>query len=237
MTHKLGMDFAPGDESSEHRRAGSPKSAVETVPTAGLALVRSLSTRLFFLALILASTSAIRRHMLDAAGVEYEATRPQVDEDELKLGIAGSSEVAQRLAAAKALSVLGEWVIGSDSVVEVAGQRFDKPRDRADAADHLRFFSGKTMRLTSAVALARGGTLDWSHVEAAILEVRPLSNGFINAYLDAEWPEVGYTVGVFRLEGRGVQLFERIDGNHFTILGMPLIPLLGALRDRGLIPA
>jgi septum formation protein len=79
--------------------------------------------------------------------------------------------------------------------------------------------------------------LDWSHVETAELHVRPLSDGFIADYLDAEWPAVGYTVGVFRLEARGVQLFDRIDGDHFTILGMPLIPLLGALRERGLVAA
>ena len=94
--------------------------------------------------------------------------------------------------------------------------------------------AGKAMLLTSAVALARGGELDWRHVESATLHVRALSDQFIHSYLDAEWPDVGYTVGVFRLEGRGVQLFERIEGDHFTILGMPLIPLLGALRERGL---
>jgi septum formation protein len=93
------------------------------------------------------------------------------------------------------------------------------------------------MQLTSAVALARGGAIDWRHVETARLKVRQLSSGFIDDYLDAEWPAVGYTVGVFRLEARGVQLFERIDGDYFTILGMPLIPLLGALRDRGLLLA
>jgi len=93
------------------------------------------------------------------------------------------------------------------------------------------------MLLTSAVALARGGEVDWRHVESATLRVRDLSEQFIESYLDAEWPEVGYTVGVFRLEGRGVQLFERIEGDHFTILGMPLIPLLGALRERGLLVA
>jgi septum formation protein len=91
------------------------------------------------------------------------------------------------------------------------------------------------MRLTSAVALAHGGNLDWSHVETATLQVRQLSDAFIADYLHAEWPEVGYTVGVFRLEARGVQLFDRIEGDHFTILGMPLIPLLGALRERGLL--
>jgi septum formation protein len=189
------------------------------------------------LALILASTSAIRRRMLDAAGVVYEAVKPGVDEAELKLGLTSAEAVARRLAEAKAVSIAGDWVIGSDSVVSVDGRLFDKPRDRDEAAQHLRFFSGQTMQLTSAVALAQRGAVDWSHVETARLEVRPLSDAFIDAYLDAEWPEVGYCVGVFRLEGRGVQLFDRIEGDHFTILGMPLIPLLGALRERGLLPA
>jgi len=188
------------------------------------------------LTLILASTSAIRRQMLDAAGVPFEAVTPQVDEDELKMGLTSPEEIAGRLAVAKAVSVPGAWVVGSDSVVSSGGRLFSKPRDIAEAAEHLRFFSGKSMHLTSAVALAHGGTPDWSHIETATLEVRSLSDEFIADYLDAEWPEVGYTVGVFRLEGRGVQLFDRIDGDHFTILGMPLIPLLGALRERGLLP-
>lgn len=175
--------------------------------------------------------------MLDAAGVEYQAAKPQVDEAELKLGLSGARKIALQLAIAKAVSIPGEWVIGSDSVVAVGERLFDKPRDRAEGAEHLRFFSGRTMELTSAVALANGGTLEWSHVETARLSVRPLSDTFIDSYLDAEWPEVGYTVGVFRLEGRGVQLFDQIDGDHFTILGMPLLPLLCALRERGLLAA
>ena len=175
--------------------------------------------------------------MLDAAGVGYEAIRPQVDEEELKLGLSDARDIAERLAAAKAVSIPGDWVIGSDSVVSSGERLFNKPRDRDEAAEHLRFFSGKPMLLTSAVALAHGGMLDWSHVETATLQVRPLSEAFIADYLDAEWPDVGYTVGVFRLEARGVQLFDRIDGDHFTILGMPLIPLLGALRERGLLPS
>jgi len=93
------------------------------------------------------------------------------------------------------------------------------------------------MYLTSAVALARGGNVDWRHVETVELDVRSLSDDFIAGYLDAEWPEVGYCVGVFRMEARGVQLFSSIRGNHFTILGMPLLPLLGALRDRSVIPS
>jgi septum formation protein len=151
--------------------------------------------------------------------------------------LGSADEVALRLAEAKAVSVPGTWVVGSDSVVSAGGRQFDKPFDRAEAANHLRFFSGKEMQLTSAVALAHGGRLDWSHTETARLRVRPLSDAFIAEYLDAEWPEVGYTVGVFRLEGRGVQLFSSIDGDHFTILGMPLLPLLGALRERGLLLA
>ena len=190
------------------------------------------------MALILASTSAIRRQMLDAAGVSYRVARPNVDENAVKSRLNDATQIASELAAAKAASVGGEdWAIGSDSVVSVNDRLFDKPRDRADAAEHLRIFSGTTMQLTSAVALARAGKSGWLHVETAALKVRPLSDAFIADYLDAEWPEVGYTVGVFRLEGRGVQLFEKIDGDHFTILGMPLIALLGALRERGLLLA
>lgn len=190
--------------------------------------------------LILASTSPIRRQMLDAAGIEYEVAQPELDESEIKARLKDAGEIASELAAAKALSVsasANDWLIGSDSVVSVEARLFDKPQDREAAADHLRFFSGKTMLLTSAVALARNGLVDWTHVETARLQVRSLSHRFIESYLDAEWPEVGYCVGVFRLEGRGVQLFERIDGDHFAILGMPLLPLLGALRERGLLTA
>ena len=189
--------------------------------------------------IVLASKSASRRSMLAAAGVEFEVRPAAIDERalEARLGAADPSEVARALAEAKALSVGAGTrpVLGSDSVVSVEGHRFDKPASRAQAAEHLRFFSGKPMRLTSAVALARSGRADWRHVDTADLFVRELSDDFVNAYLDAEWPEVGYCVGVFRLEGRGVQLFDRIHGDHFTILGMPLLPLLGALRQRGLL--
>ena len=193
------------------------------------------------MALILASTSAIRRQMLRAAGVEHDAVGSGVVEESIKAASADAAALATELAQAKALSVSRTsseaWVIGSDSLVSVDGRRFDKPADRAQAAEHLRFFSGKTMQLTSAAALARKGRVDWSHAETARLEVRPLSDAFIESYLDSEWPEVAYCVGVFRLEGPGVQLFERIAGDHFTILGMPLLPLLGALRHRGLLAA
>lgn len=177
--------------------------------------------------------------MLNAAGIAVETMSPEVDEAAFKTGQPGPDAV--RLAEAKALAVSArrrnDWSIGSDSIVSVDGRPFDKPRDRDEAAAHLRTFSGKRMVLTSAVALAKDGVIDWSVMDEAILSVRPLGETFIADYLDAEWPDVGYCVGVFRMEGRGVQLFDHIDGSHFTILGMPLLPLLGALRDRGIIPA
>ena len=188
--------------------------------------------------MILASTSPIRRAMLQAAGVQAEAVPPEIDEAALKTG-ADAKSIARVLAEAKARAVSerrgGDWVIGSDSVVNVGGRTFDKPANREEAAEHLRFFSGKPMTLTSAVALACDGEIDWSVSDSATLHLRVLSDDFIARYLDAEWPEVGYCVGVFRMEGRGVQLFELIEGSHFTILGMPLLPLIGALRARGLL--
>jgi len=200
----------------------------------------AFSTR-FAVSLILASSSPIRRQLLDAAGIPHDVAGPSVDEETLKARFDRAPDIAGELAQAKALSVSAhqpdDWVIGSDSVVSAGGRLFDKPKDRGEAAEHLRFFSGKEMQLSSAVALAHGGVLDWSQVETARLQVRELSDSFIADYLDAEWPEVGYTVGVFRLEARGVQLFESIAGDHFTILGMPLLPLLGALRERGLLLA
>jgi len=189
--------------------------------------------------LILASASPIRRKILQDAGVEFEVVPADIDEESAKDGKLELESIAQSLAEAKALAVSnlrpGVWVIGSDSVVAVEGRLFNKPRSRDEAAEHLRFFSRKKMLLTSGVVLARDGEIDWSHIGRAELEVRELSETFIQSYLDAEWPEVGNTVGVFRMEGRGVQLFEALAGGHFTILGMPLIPLLKRLRDKGLL--
>jgi septum formation protein len=193
------------------------------------------------MSLILASNSAIRRVMLAQVGLDFEVVSPDFDEESVKgRHVGDDASLARQLAEGKAgslHSVGGDWVIGSDSVVCVDGVRYSKPRDREQAAAHLRAFSGRTMFLSSAAALARGGQIDWSHAETARLEVRPLSENFIQAYLDAEWPEVGYCVGVFRMEGRGVTLFERVEGSYFAILGMPLLPLLGALRERGLAAA
>ena len=189
--------------------------------------------------LVLASSSPIRRAMLESAGLTLEIVPARIDEAVFKAKGSSPAVISTELAKAKALDVSSsrpdDWVIGSDSIVSVGGRLFDKPADRDQAAEHLRFFSGKAMELTSAVALARRGSADWSYSETAVLKVRELSEAFIQSYLSLDWPEVAYCVGVFRMEGPGVQLFETIDGDHFTILGMPLLPLLGALRDRGVL--
>jgi septum formation protein len=191
--------------------------------------------------IILASKSASRRTMLGAAGVEFEVRPAAIDERavEAELGEADPATVALSLAEAKALSVSGGGlpVLGSDSVVSVAGRRFNKPASRTLAAEHLRYFSGKTMELHSAAAIAVGGHLRWSHLARAELKVRELTDDFIERYLVAEWPEVAQCVGVFRIESVGVQLFESIDGDMFTVLGMPLLPVLGALRQLEELPA
>lgn len=193
--------------------------------------------------IVLASQSASRQAMLRAAGVPFTARPARLDERALEQGLAGQepARIALALAGAKALAVSGEaasggLVLGSDSLVVVDGRRFDKPAGRDEAAAHLRFFSGKAMELHSAAALARDGELVWQHADRAVLQVRDLSDAFIARYLDAEWPEVAVCVGVFRIEALGVQLFDRIEGDQFTVLGMPLLPVLGALRDLGELP-
>ncbi|MBB3359218.1 septum formation protein [Novosphingobium capsulatum] len=192
--------------------------------------------------IVLASQSASRKAMLDAAGVPFEARSSDVDEGEIKrelIGVPGC-QVAQILAEAKAMPVSaampGRLVLGGDSLVEVCGRSFDKPQSREQAAEHLRFFSGQTMQLHSAAVLMRDGQVTWRHCETARLKVRRLSDSFIDSYLHKEWPAVSGCVGVFRIEALGVQLFESIEGSHFTVLGMPLLALLAALRTAGELP-
>ncbi len=191
--------------------------------------------------IVLASNSASRKAMLEAAGIAFEAVGADVDERALEAEIDGAdpAEVAQALAAAKAAAVSahrpGDLVLGSDSLVEVDGRRFDKPASRENAAEHLRSFSGKVMTLHSAAALAKDGQIVWIGSDFARLRVRELGEDFIAAYLDAEWPAVSCCVGVFRIEGPGVQLFDSIAGDQFTVLGMPLLQVLDALRDEGVL--
>ena len=190
--------------------------------------------------IVLASASASRKAMLEAAGIAFVARSPEVDERALEAEMEGAepAEIAQALAAAKATALQGSGlVLGSDSLVEVEGRRFDKPRSREEAAEHLRFFSGRAMTLHSAAALARNGRIVWIGSDFARLIVRELSDDFIAAYLDAEWPAVSHCVGVFRIEGPGPQLFESVIGDQFTVLGMPLLQVLAALREEGALLA
>ena len=194
--------------------------------------------------LILASQSASRRAMLAAAGVPFTAEAAHVDEDAAKASLADLTprDLADALAELKAVKVSarrpGALVLGSDSVVALAdGTLLSKPESRDEAADHLRRMSAGTHRLWSAAVIAEDGRPVWRHVDGATLHVRALSYSFIDRYLDAEWPAVGGCVGVVRIEGVGVQLFSRVDGSQFTILGLPLLPVLGFLRDRGVMPS
>lgn len=193
--------------------------------------------------LILASKSASRRAMLDAAGVAYDSIPADIDERAVEADLAGAApaEVAEALAVAKAAAVAAlhpqALVLGSDSLVVAGERRFDKPRSAEEAAEHLRFFSGKVMELHSAAALVRDGGCEWSHASIARLHVRALSDEFIAHYLSLEWPAISHTVGAFRIEGPGVQLFSAVEGDQFTVLGMPLLPLLGALREEGVLVA
>ncbi|HLZ79160.1 MAG TPA: nucleoside triphosphate pyrophosphatase [Sphingomonas sp.] len=196
--------------------------------------------------IILASGSASRRAMLEAAGVAFEVVRPQVDEDAAKeaLKVEGveARGLADALAELKAVAVSrrmpGRIVVGSDSTVALAdGTLLDKPGTRERAADQLRLMRGGTHRLVSAVVGARDGASVWRHVDVAKLYVRDFSDIFLDGYLDVEWPAIAGCVGCFRIEGPGVQLFSKVEGSQFTILGMPLMPLLGWLRDVGEMPA
>ena len=194
--------------------------------------------------IVLASQSASRRAMLTAAGVPFEAVAAGVDEDAAKASLAHLSprDLADALAELKAVKVSGRMperlVLGGDSLVALAdGTVLDKPGTREIAAEHLRRMSGGTHDLFSAAVLAEGGRPVWRVVDRARLHVRPLSYTFIEWYLDREWPAIAGCVGCFRLEALGPQLFTRIEGDSFTVLGLPLLPVLDALRLRGVIPA
>lgn len=194
--------------------------------------------------IVLASGSATRRAMLAAAGVAQEAVSPMMDEDAAKAALAhlGGRDLADALAELKATKLSarrpGDLILGCDSTVEAAdGRLLDKAADRDEARAQLLALSGTTHRLWSAAVLVRAGRPLWRHVDGAKLTMRSLSEPFLDAYLDAEWPAIGGCVGGYRLEGLGAQLFARIDGSHFTILGLPLLPLLAQLRAMGEMPS
>ncbi|AWN53811.1 Maf family nucleotide pyrophosphatase [Methylobacterium sp. 17Sr1-1] len=191
--------------------------------------------------LLLASTSPTRRMLLGSAGLTVETRAPGVDERAVEAEAAGLSpqNLAERLAAAKAGAVAARApdrvVIGADQVLDLDGTVFHKPADRAGAAAHLARLQGRTHALHSAVALAVGGAVADRFVVTARLTMRPLDEAGIAAYLDAAGPAVTGSVGAYQLEGVGIHLFDRIEGDHSTILGLPLLPLLARLRARGLL--
>ena len=199
--------------------------------------------------LVLASQSASRRAMLSAAGVVFEAVAARVDEEAAKAALRGEGlaarDMADALAELKAIKVSSgaplsngaqALVLGSDSIVALEdGTMLDKPVSREQAADHLRRMSGKRHELVSAAVIAEGGRPVWRVVDRARMHVRPLSDAFIERYLDAEWPAIAGCVGCYRIEGPGAQLFSRIEGSHFTVLGLPLLPVLDYLRVRGVL--
>lgn len=163
-----------------------------------------------------------------------------IDESAVKETTAGEVEsVALRLAEAKALAVCGRhpgaFVVGADQILELDGRRFDKPADRAEAARHLRALRGRTHRLISAVATARDGVVLWRHVDTARLTMRAFDDAFLERYLDAAGDAIFGCVGAYRLEGVGAQLFETVDGAYFTVLGLPLLPLLEHLRHEAIL--
>jgi septum formation protein len=194
---------------------------------------------------ILASQSRSRRRMLEAAGLAFEAIASTVDEPRLRARIEASGAdcspgaIARALAAAKAQEVSllhpDAIVIGGDQVLALGARIFEKPPDLAAARRHLLDLRGQTHVLISAVVLAQGGTVIWEHADTARLAVREFSPEFLDRYISTAGEDVCLSVGAYQLEGLGAQLFERLDGDYFTILGLPLIALLGALRARGVI--
>ena len=189
--------------------------------------------------LILASGSSSRRAMLAAAGVEFTAIVPAIDEDELrgKIPAANGAAIAEHLAERKALAVSARHrdalVLGCDQVLVCEGRLFNKALDDSEASATLRALRGRTHELISAAVLARGDELVWRCTDVARLRMRDFSDAYLKEYLEAELPDILGSVGCYRIEGRGAQLFSCIEGDQFTVRGLPLIPLLAALRERG----
>jgi len=193
--------------------------------------------------LILASASNVRARLLREAGVQFGVRPPDLDEDEEKSTLRQQGvphkDFAAALAEAKALNVSAAipqaLVLGCDQTLLCADRLFDKPRDTAEARENLAFLRGKTHQLICGAVLAENGKPVWRHVERADLTMRAFSDAFLDAYIKNEGSLILSSVGCYQLEGRGAQLFETVKGDYFTVLGLPLIPLLAVLRERGLL--
>ncbi len=195
--------------------------------------------------LVLASASPARRKLLEAAGVPFRVVPANVDEGALKRDLAARGTarspagVAEAMAAAKARSVSSasgaSLVVGADQVLALNDELFDKPGSLAAARVQLERLRGRAHQLFSAVALAQEGEVVWSTVDRASLTMRDFSDAFLDAYLAEAGASLCQIVGSYAIEGRGIQLFQRVEGQHFSIVGLPLIPLLAELRARGVL--
>jgi septum formation protein len=191
--------------------------------------------------LVLASKSTVRRAVLEMAGIPVEVMPAEVDERSIEAaaGMKSPADVAALLARAKAEAVAsrmpGRAVLGADQTLALDTRRFSKPADRAAARAQLIALRGNTHSLHSAIALVRDGHVLHAGVETARLAMRAFSDDFLDRYLDAAADAVTASVGAYQLERTGVHLFERIEGDHFTILGLPLLPVLAALRRHGFV--
>lgn len=189
--------------------------------------------------LVIASKSAARRAVLEAAGIPVEIRPADIDERAIEAAAGGGDPagVARLLACVKARAISavlpGRLVVGADQTLSLGGRRFSKPADRAAARAQLTDLCGRTHELHSGVAVVRDGVVLFADVDVARLTMRPFSADFLERYLDVAGDLVQTTVGGYHLERIGIQLFERVDGDHFTILGLPLLPLLAYLRHEG----
>jgi septum formation protein len=191
--------------------------------------------------LVLASQSESRRELLSAAGIPHEVVPADIDERliERRMGAATPPEVAQLLAREKSLAVSlrcpGTFVVGADQTLSAGEHRFSKPGSRAQARQQLMMLRNRAHELHSALAIARDGAVLFAHIEVARLFMRNFSEAFLDAYLDRIGSAATVSVGAYQLEKLGIQLFERVEGDHFVILGLPLLSLLRFLRGAGLL--
>lgn len=191
--------------------------------------------------LILASGSSARAALLAGAGLDFAVEPAAVDEAAIKAGVEDlpTEELAMCLAEAKAIAVSlgrpGDRVIGADQILDCGGRRYDKPRNAAEATAHLESLRGREHRLVDGLCVARDGVVVWRHLAIAHLTMRDFSDAFLALYISEAGPGILESVGAYRLEGPGVQLFSRIDGDYFAILGLPLLPLLDFLRTEGVL--